>query len=51
MPRRCISVATFTISVSDGVMSPDNPTMSAFSLIAVSRISSAGAITPRSITR
>jgi hypothetical protein len=32
IPRRCISVATFTISVSDGVMSPDNPTMSALSL-------------------
>ena len=35
---------------SDGVISPDRPTRSAFSAAAVSRICSAGTITPRSTT-
>ena len=50
MPRRCISCATCAISSSDGVMSPDSPTMSALRSAAVSRIFCAGTITPRSIT-
>ena len=50
MPRRFISFATCTISSSDGVMSPERPTMSTFSAIAVSRIFAAGTMTPRSMT-
>ncbi len=50
IPRRCISLATDTISSSDGVISPDSPTTSAPSASAVSRIFAAGTITPRSIT-
>ena len=34
----------------DGVIKPDKPTMSTFSLLAVSRIFAAGTITPRSMT-
>ncbi len=49
-PRRCISLATLTISSSDGVISPDSPTASAPSATAVSRIFAAGTITPRSMT-
>ena len=49
-PRRCISVATLTISSSEGVMSPDRPTASALSATAVSRMTDAGVITPRSMT-
>ena len=49
-PRRSISLATNTISSSDGVMSPLRPTMSTFSSIAVCRILSVGTITPRSMT-
>ena len=40
---------TSTIWSSDGVISPDSPTTSASSSTAVSRIRSAGTITPRSI--
>jgi hypothetical protein len=47
-PSRSISLATCAISSSDGVMSPESPTMSAFSLRAVSRIVSQATITPRS---
>ena len=50
IPRRSISAATFTISSSDGVISPDRPMMSASSASAVSRILAAGTITPRSMT-
>ena len=50
MPRRSISFATFTISSSDGVIRPETPTMSHFSLSAVSSRMSAGTMTPRSIT-
>ncbi len=49
-PRRSISRATLTISSSDGVIRPDSPTRSAPSAAAVSRIRSAGTITPRSTT-
>ena len=49
-PWRCISCATCTISSSDGVIRPDSPIMSADSARAVSRIRSAGTITPRSTT-
>ena len=49
-PRRSISFATCTISSSDGVIRPERPTTSAPSATAVSRIVSAGTITPRSIT-
>ena len=49
-PRRSISSATWTISSSDGVISPDRPTTSAPSCAAASRIFSAGTITPRSTT-
>lgn len=49
-PCLSISLATWIISSSDGVINPDNPIMSAFSLIAVWRIFSHGVITPRSIT-
>ena len=50
MPSRSISDATWTISSSDGVISPDSPMMSALTSRAVSRIRAAGTITPRSIT-
>jgi len=49
-PRRSISRATLTISSSDGVISPESPTTFASSARAVSRIVSAGTITPRSST-
>ena len=49
-PRRSISSATSTIWSSDGVISPESPITSAPSATAVSRILSAGTITPRSIT-
>ncbi len=49
-PSRSISEATVTISSSDGVISPERPMMSTFSLRAVSRIFCVGTITPRSIT-
>ena len=49
-PCLSISLATWIISSSDGVINPDNPIMSALSLIAVWRIFSHGVITPRSIT-
>ena len=49
MPRRSISLATYTISSSDGVIRPLRPIMSAFSSSAVCRILSHGTITPRSI--
>ena len=49
-PWRCISLATCTISSSDGVIRPDSPIMSALSRRAVSRIFSHGTMTPRSIT-
>ena len=49
-PRRSISSATSTIWSSDGVIRPERPTTSAPSATAVSRIRSAGTITPRSIT-
>ena len=42
MPRRSISLATCTISVREGVMRPDRPTMSAPSATHVFRIVSAG---------
>ncbi len=45
-PRRCISVATLTISSSDGVIRPDRPTASAPSATAVSRMVAAGTMTP-----
>ena len=48
--RRCISVATDTISSSEGVISPESPTASHPSSTAVLRIVSACTITPRSIT-
>ena len=48
-PRRSISSATWTISSSDGVISPESPTRSQFSSTAVSRIRSLGTMTPRSI--
>ena len=49
-PRRSISEATSTISSSDGVISPESPTTCAPPRRAVSRIRSAGTITPRSTT-
>ena len=49
MPRRFISLAICTISSNDGVINPLKPMMSTFSLCAVSRILSAGTITPRSM--
>ena len=49
-PCLSISLATWIISSSDGVISPDKPMMSAFSAMAVCRIFSHGVITPRSIT-
>ena len=49
MWRRSISVATNTISSSDGVISPLRPTMSALWSTAACRILSVGTITPRSI--
>ena len=42
MPSLSISFATCTISASDGVISPDRPTMSAPSATHVFRIVSAG---------
>jgi hypothetical protein len=50
MPRRFIWVATLTISSREGVISPDSPMAFAPCATAVSRILSAGTITPRSIT-
>jgi hypothetical protein len=47
---RCISLAKFTISSSDGVISPESPMMSASTSRAVSMIFWAGTITPRSMT-
>ncbi|MCY1424546.1 hypothetical protein D9M71_402960 [compost metagenome] len=47
-PWRCISLATWTISSSDGVIRPDRPMMSHFCSLAVCRIFSQGTITPRS---
>ena len=49
-PSRSISEATWTISSSDGVMSPDSPTKSAPISRARSRIRAAGTMTPRSTT-
>ncbi len=49
-PSRCISLATCTISSSDGVIKPDKPMMSAFSFLARFKISSHGTITPMSMT-
>ena len=49
-PSRSISLATRTISSSDGVIRPDRPMMSTSRSLAVSRIVWAGTITPRSIT-
>ena len=48
-PSRSISLATWTISSSEGVMSPLKPIMSACVSRAVCRIFSHGTITPRSI--
>ena len=50
MPRRCISLATNTISSSEGVIRPERPTMSTLCSMAASRMRSAGTMTPRSIT-
>mmetsp|Transcript_11791 Transcript_11791/g.37411 ORF Transcript_11791/g.37411 Transcript_11791/m.37411 type:complete len:239 (-) Transcript_11791:768-1484(-) len=50
-PLRSISFATWIISSSDGVMSPERPNTSAFSRTTASRIASDGCITPRSTTR
>ena len=47
--RRFISWATCTISSNEGVIKPLNPIMSTFSFWAVSKILSAGTITPISI--
>jgi hypothetical protein len=47
---RSISRATCVISSSEGVIRPDSPIASAFSLRAVSRMASAGTITPRFTT-
>ena len=49
-PWRSISDATWVISSSDGVISPDRPIRSASISIAFSRIRAAGTITPRSTT-
>ncbi len=49
-PRRVISFATSTISSSEGVISPERPIASAPNSTAVSRMRSAGTITPRSWT-
>ena len=49
-PWRCISRATWLISSSEGVISPETPIRSAFSALARSRMTCAGTITPRSIT-
>ena len=43
---RCISRAICAISSRDGVINPDRPIMSAFSALAIARISAAGTITP-----
>ena len=48
-PLRSISRATWTISSSDGVISPLKPMMSTFSSIAVCKIFSHGTMTPRSM--
>ena len=48
-PARCISLATFTISSSDGMISPDKLMATAFSSKAVCKIFPAGTITPRSM--
>ena len=50
IPRRSISLATMTISSSDGVISPERPTTSQSCSSAASRIRSAETMTPRSIT-
>ena len=49
-PWRCISPATLTISSRDGVISPESPTRSASTSLAVARIFAPGTMTPRSIT-
>ncbi len=49
-PSRSISEATWTISSSEGVISPDSPIMSALCSRAAARILSAATMTPRSIT-
>ena len=49
-PSCSISPATWRISSSDGVISPDSPITSAPTSRAVARIFAAGTITPRSIT-
>ena len=50
IPSRSIVAAMWTISSSDGVISPDSPMRSAPTSRAVSRIREAGTMTPRSIT-
>ena len=50
MFRFFISLATVTISSSEGVMRPDNPMTSTLSRCASSRIFSKGTITPKSYT-
>ena len=50
-PRRSISAAFFTISSSEGVISPLKPMRSAWFSAAVCRMVSQGTMTPRSITR
>ncbi|MNG35758.1 hypothetical protein D3C84_1225700 [compost metagenome] len=49
-PWRSISLATVTISSSEGVISPDRPMTLALCSRAASRIFWVGVITPRSIT-
>ncbi len=49
-PSRSISPATWRISSSDGVISPDSPMRSASTSRAVSRMRWTGTITPRSTT-
>ena len=49
-PWRSISEAKFTISSSEGVMSPESPMMSALCSLAASMIFCAGTMTPRSMT-
>ena len=43
---RCISLAICVISSNDGVIKPDKPIMSAFSALAMAKISATGTITP-----
>ena len=49
-PAFCISSVTCTISPSEGVIKPEGQTRSGFSSIAFFTITSAGTITPKSIT-